>query len=290
MVALLTLLLAGLPISGPAPCPTSEEVGRALDSLGPVADTVNSARLSQIGERRLLVGLLDSHGKLLASRELEVVSDCQRMANVVAVILRLWQTQLGEQLIAPQPLPELVSTGFPAGNLSPWHGRIWVAAGASFDAVGSAADGIGAMALVFGVRPLALGGDLALFGGTLRARSLAGGGSADYTRVGLGLSAFARWPLGGISLEPRLGLLVALLVANGSGLATDFDASEVEAGLTARFRLTLEQGFWQLRPFVELGANAWPRPEQAYLGTRPTGAFFPQWEALLQGGVAFDLW
>ena len=290
MGALLTLVLTALPVLGTARCPAPEEVGLVLDSLGSVPpETANSARLSDIGDQRLLVELLDSHGTPLASRELEVISDCHQMASVVAVILGLWQTQLGEQLIVPLPLSERSSPDVRAGNPSRWHGRISAAAGASLDAVGPAADGTAAAALMFEARPLVVGGEVALFGGTVRGRSLAVGGSADYTRFGLGLNALARWPLGSVSLEPRLGLLVALLVANGSGLGSNLGASQVDVGLTLRFRLTLEQGLRPLRPFFELGANSWPRPEEAYLGTAPTGTYFPQWEALLLGGMAFDL-
>ncbi len=163
------------------------------------------------------------------------------------------------------------------------------AAGASLDAVGPAGDVTAGAALDFEAKAIVVGGELALFGESLRGRSLVVGGSADYTRVGFGLSALARWPIGSISLEPSLGLLVAVLVANGSGLASTSVASQVDVGLTFRLRLTLEQGLRPLRPFFELGVNSWPRPEEVYLGTAPTGTYFPQWEALLLGGMAFDL-
>ncbi|HTP25573.1 MAG TPA: hypothetical protein VMK12_07935 [Anaeromyxobacteraceae bacterium] len=290
MAALLMVALTALPVAGSAHCPAPEEVGRTLESLEPLAqETVGSARLSEVGSQRLLVELFDSRGKLLASRELDVLSDCRQMANVVAVILRLWQTNLGEQLITPLELSQQSSLDHRDDKPSRWHARIGVSAGASFDAVGPAADGSATAALTFGTAPIAFGTELAAFGGTVRDRSLAVGGSATYARLGLGLNALARWTIRSLSLEPRLGVLVALLAANGSGLGTNLGASQVDAGLTVRLRLTLEQGLWRLRPFLELGGNAWPRPQEAYLGTTPTGTYFPQWEAIVLGGVAFDL-
>jgi hypothetical protein len=257
--AVLGVLLMG---SGPVTvesgaCPSAQAIERGLAPLLPplpAAMAPDVARVSLRGSA-LHVALQSPDGVVIAERTLEPTGSCADLAQVVAVVIAAWESDVHPAFVRPQTeiasaaSTETVSATPTTGATVPLPARrssYDLAAGGGVSFSESAVAGVD-VAVTWAPRSSGL------------ALRISGTGeSQHHTSLGQGQAQWRRWT-GSTELGWRLGygpavldlhggLLFGLLSAQGSGFSPNEQATSFSPGLTAGARAAFwvgrSWGFW----------------------------------------------
>jgi hypothetical protein len=230
----------------------------------------SSATLDRTPEG-LRVSLLDGDGAVVSARSLPGDRACDDLAELAALVLASWLSDLTSQAASADPLPLLAAPPLP--EPSPWSWELSLAPLASF--AGSLAPG-GLLAV--GLGPAMARWDLRLAVAYDGPRSTAEGQgqSVSWQRGQLGLGGGYRFFGPPFSLEIGADLQVSDLFISGSGFSTDKSSTSLDPGVDLTARLVLLGGLWH--PWVGVWATLWIRQEYPTVG--PAGSTLP---ALPQG-------
>ncbi len=275
-------LLSAIQVSGETECPTAASVQHALVELAPGAEAASQRRATlKAAEGALTLAFLDAEGHTLGERLLPAAGTCEQRAEAAAVILVAWSGEL--------PAAELEGPALPSrsgGEASASALQLELGLGPSVGLVGGAVPGVAAGALL---RPRESRVAARMRLSVLVARRVpVGAGHAVWQRQWLGagvawLYAVGRWRF---ELFGEAG--AALLSVAGEGFTVDRSALDVDPGLGGGVRLSVRLA--NIRPFLELSALGWPRPQTLQVtGAVPWMKDLPTGELFLTGGLAFEV-
>jgi hypothetical protein len=301
-LALLALLApAGVDSGGPArvvvesdtSCPTAAEVEARLGLLLPprAPGAAPERALLTEDDRSLRVRLRAANGAQVAERDVTVTASCADRANVVAVIIAAWELQQRTERVAdpslpptarvePSPAPTtVVAATAPRGPGGP---RLELALAPGVTYAGGLEPSATLAAGVWGRR---LGARLGLFGLLPRTDPLAAG-QVRWTRVGATIEGALRARGRPGRLDAHAGLVLAAVVARGSG----FDVDQGASGLSPGGVVGADWSFLFGRAFVGAGASlsAFPAQRLVFQGSAPVARALPRLEpsvALAVGAV-----
>ncbi|HEX3695137.1 MAG TPA: hypothetical protein VH374_07080 [Polyangia bacterium] len=237
-------------VEGDSDCPSSAEVEARVASLlagDAAAGPPSVARIGHTG-RELRLRLADDRGVAIAERTLPVTSNCAEMADVVAVTITTWLTQLRPEHL--QPLPRLPSS---AARPPP------VRAPVAFD-VGA---GIGASVGEGGAAPAAgLIVSLHAGAGGPGVMARASGSTGHDVSIGTDTARWRRWDatvgpsyqflLGHWRLATGAGFSAGWISVEGQDFPVNQSAGRFSPGVGALVRLDRPFGGWS--PWLVVGA------------------------------------
>jgi hypothetical protein len=223
-------------------CPRSTEVGARVATLlaGDAAAAPPSlARIEHAG-RTLRVRLADERGVAIAERTLPATSNCAEMAEVVAVTITSWLTQLRPERLLP--LPRLPSAeAQPPTVHAPLAFDVGVGAGASVGEGGAAP----AAGLILSLHTGAGGlGVLARAGGSTGHDVSIGSSTARWRRWDATVGPSYQFLLGRWRLAAGAGFSAGWFSAGGQTFAVNQSAGRFSPGVGALLRLDRPFGGW----------------------------------------------
>jgi hypothetical protein len=239
-------------VEGDSACPSAAEVAAHVATLLPGGAPAGSppvARVDRAGAD-VSVRLADPSGALVAQRHLPAAGDCTELAELVAVTITTWMTELRPEWLPAPQLPRVVvdapapreRLGFDAG----------LGAGVSLGEGGAAGAASLLMALHAGARGL---------GAIVRATATTG---RDVS-IGAGVATWRRWEitagpsyqvplgLGRWRLAGSLGLSAGWLSAEGRDFAVNQTSRRFSPGAAGLVRVARAGGAWS--PWFALGAS-----------------------------------
>jgi hypothetical protein len=267
VLQLALLVMAAVRVEGSTTCPSPSAVTAGVSALDSAATTGSFTVRLAGSDDRLHIELFDDSNRRIAQRTLEQAGSCLERARVVAAVISLWQGQFSVESAFDPPPPESpqpsASTsrsaqrpseaGAPSVRMGAGGAALLTSSEAAFEAT-LFAD------LLFSHSPFGL--ELSLFGQTPFTVTF-DPGSASWSRWGAGVGALVAWRLGPTEIELHADLLLAFLIAQGSGLASNMTASQVDPGFQTGFRILVPAGNWS--PWLGSFASFWPRPETIYV-------------------------
>ncbi|HEV3063534.1 MAG TPA: hypothetical protein VGY48_35160 [Vicinamibacterales bacterium] len=244
---------APVTVEGDAICPGPVLVAARVATLLPGDAPVSSppvARVDRAG-RDVRVRLADPGGAIVAERILPADGDCGELADMVAVTITTWMTELRpEWLPAPRlpPVAIMVSPPAPTARLT---GEGGVGAGVSVGEGGVAE----AASLLLSLHGRSSG---------LGAMTRATGTTGRDVSVGAHTATWRRWeiavgpsyqspPIGALRLTGSLGFAAGWLSASGQDFPTNRTASRFSPGAAALIRVARARGLWS--PWFALGVS-----------------------------------
>ena len=298
---LLTLAAAGVRVEGGTACPAPADVQTRLGALlrGAEAATPAEADVVRIVDFQgaVRITLLAPDGTTLGERSLEADFPCADLAAAAALVVATWETDVHPEFAArleiapppptpPRPAPAVVHAAPPLPAAQPaWSlgaGVLATIAPSGGDASPAGGARLEAGWLGAGRR---WGARLALAATTSRTLTLPSG-DVDWRRATAAGGVLWRLTAPGRSaaVDLRADAVFAWISMVGSGFVDNHGASALDAGAGFAGRLTIGRG--TLRPWLELGAIAWPRTQVVF--ERPSGqsAELPRWEAGLALGIS----
>lgn len=285
---MLTAALLGATLLGTLPvrleadaCPSAKEIERRLETMLPATpseypDVVRVSRSAQGAH----IELMSADGVLVAERDLEHAGSCVELADMVAVIVASWQSDVHPEFVHAAPAP----TSPPAAmdeRTPRVRSHVDVAAGAGPSLSDSIALG-GALAVTWFPPDAGLGARLSAVGETTHTSDV-GIRQADWKRwlVGLELD----WRLAGAitTLDLHGGVALAIVEAGG----VDFDRNTSDTSLSAAALAGTRWSLWLGRRWAAYAdvTAAYCQRDQTLLGT--TARQLPHYQALATIGVAF---
>jgi hypothetical protein len=275
-------LLGALPVHVEASgCPSSAEIegrlGAMLRTTSPGSTDV--ARVTRSGAG-LQIELVSPDGAVIAERGLDYAGTCTELADMVAVIVASWESDVHPEFA--RPAADLVSATLPAKVESSTATRVHLdlAAGVGASLADSVAFG-GAAALTWFPTGGALGVRLSGLGETTHTTDV-GIRQAHWNRWLVALEV--DWRLAGVttSLDFHGGAALAILRAGG----VNFDQNDSATSLSAAALAGARWSFWISRhwaAYADITAAYFQR-DQALRGTEPQQ--LPHFQGLLTLGVA----
>jgi hypothetical protein len=256
-------------IHGSSACPSPEDVGKSLETLGVVVPSNQSVELEN-SPQGLRVRLVDQEGSRLAEKSFPKGASCAWLADATAQVLATWENRPPSlNLVAPELVADPEPTGTaqmetatvinpvePTSSSLPWELGLGAAL---YYANAVQPPGILAFASLGG-RPafFRLSVDL-----ELDTTVITNSGSQTWNRPALGLGGGYRFEPSFGSFELAAELLMGVLVVNGDG-PPPVRLRGFDAGLRLSGYLFI--GHSALRPWVGLSAQGW---------LRSSGLFFP---------------
>jgi len=189
---------------------------------------------------RLHVELLDAAGSVLAERDFDGDRPCAEQANLAAVFIASWESEVHPEFARPHAEPPALAPAPPESSVlvpSAWE----LAPGVSLGVAGSLAIGASLGAGWF-PRGVGLGLDLLLSGESARTADL-GTGRARWRRWTASPEAAWRWARGRLALDAHAGVTLAWLVAGG----VDFQRNETQQSFAVADTAGLRSAWWLSR-------------------------------------------
>lgn len=285
---MLTAALLGATLLGAVPvhveagdCPSAMDIERRLEAMLRTAASKSTdiARVARSGAG-LQIELVSADGVVIAERALDYAGTCAELADMVAVIVASWESDVHPEFARPPA--DLVPATTPATLDRPQEDRFHfdLAAGAGVSLADSVAFG-GAAALTWFPKGAALGLRLSGLGETSHTVSV-GIRQAHWKRwlVGLELD----WRLAGVttSLDFHGGVAMAILEAGG----VDFDQNDSDTSLSAAAVVGARWSLWvspHWAAYADVTAGYCQR-DQALRGTETQQ--LPHFQGLVTLGVA----
>jgi hypothetical protein len=224
-------------------CPSSQEVVRALVPLLPSLPAGAAPDLARVVQRAtsLHIELHSPDGVAIAERDLESTGSCAELAQIVAVVIAAWESDVHPAFA--KPMTEATSSPEPIIDATPATVRrssYDLAAGGGVSISESTVAGV---ALAFAWAPHGTGFALR-FGGM--------GESQHDVSLGQGQAQWRRWigstevgwriGLGASVVDLHGGLLFGFLTASGNGFSPNSQASSFSPGLTVGARWAVWPG------------------------------------------------
>lgn len=276
-------LLGALPVRVEAEaCPSGPEVERRLGSMLSTASPLRAdvARVMRSGAR-VQIELASADGIVIAERELDYAGTCAEIADMVAVILASWESDVHPEFA--HPAADLVSVGATAKvertTPSPWSFDLAAGAGASL------ADSLsfgGALAVTWFPKNGRLGARLSGLGETTHTSDV-GSRQGHWNRWLVGLEA--DWRFRGVvtSLDLHGGIALAILEAGG----VNFDENDSDTSLSAAALVGVRASRWVSRRWAVYSdvTAGYCQRDQRLRGTSESHPL-PHFQGLLSLGLA----
>jgi hypothetical protein len=284
------VVLASLPVRvESATCPSGQEVEQALTAiLSSVSEAIQPdvARVLRWGNR-LHVELVSPDAALIAERWIEDSGECVELAELIAVVIASWESDVRPSFSRPHPetiaVPEK-ATARPLPPPVPKPAAFYeVAAGASLSWSGSPALG-GVLALRWVPHGVGPGLRLSATVESTRTQDLADG-RAQWRRWTGSAEIDWRVPSGPRALDLHGGLALAWLAARGVGFLQNHSDDSFSAGGTAGARFS-RQATRHISVWLELAVTYWPRKQLLSGQPNATQHEIPHYQGLASIGLA----
>jgi hypothetical protein len=208
-------LLAALPVHVEAgDCPSGTEIERRLQTMLPAVSSAAAdvARVKRSGAD-LHIELVNDGGALIAERVLGAAGTCAELADMVAVIVASWESDVHPRFTGPSADPILAAPTTTAAFNAGARRNLDVAAGAGASLADSVSFG-GAVAVSWFPKGVGLGARLSGVGETTHT-TYVGIHEARWNRWLVGAEVDWRFPGATTSLDIHGGLALAILQASG---------------------------------------------------------------------------
>jgi hypothetical protein len=278
----LTLTLA---TAGDAPaasgCPSREQLGAELVSLGLGPSAVDRVRLEPLPSGRQRLSLSTADGAVLAERELPVFGDCARGAQVAAVVVAAWQTEL-DRAHLPSTEVSVVQESVRVLPGPDWE--LGVSARALVLGAPGPRFGV-SVPVVFKPSPGSIGGRAELSYDLPHSASL-GPGEISWQRAGVALGAQAGPVLERFVLDAHVQLVGALVALSSRGFTENGSTLALDGGVSggARFGVRLRG----LRIWLAVSATLWARRSLATVEGVSGSVALPAYDLLLATGLSWS--
>jgi hypothetical protein len=278
----------GIRVTGSSSCPTPADVEQRVEKLETDRAEAPTATL-ETTPAGLDLELHDAEGRLIARRTMASNPSCEEQAEMAAVLLASWLSDLGAPSMTAQRLPDAapslaqaVESPKPPRGPSPWSWEVGVGPTGSFDSSGFAPG----VAVEAGVGPSQAAWTLHLMGAYEGPRQLAvGTGTVSWQdwQVGLGASyAFSprpyRFELMGYGLLADVDL-------SGAGFPVNATSQSLQVGLNLGARLLLLEGEWH--PWLGAGTTVWLRQELPVVVGTPSSMTLPRVTGFVGLGIVW---
>jgi hypothetical protein len=275
-------LLSALPVHVEADgCPSGTEIERRLEAMLRTTSPkpADVARVTRSGSG-LRIDLVSADGVLIAERALEYAGTCAELADMVAVIVASWESDVHPEFARPAAEPVTTTAAAKAESVERPRFHFDIAAGAGASLADSVAFG-GTATITWFPK-----------GGSLGARLSGLGETTHTTNVGIRQAHWNRW-LVGLELDWRLpGITTSLGFHGGVALAVlqaggvNFDQNASDSSLSPAALAGTRWSLWVSRhwaAFADITANYCLRA-QTLRGAETRQ--LPHLEGLLTLGVA----
>jgi hypothetical protein len=196
------------------------------------------------------VRLAEPGGAIVAQRTLPATGDCGELAELVAVTVSTWMTELRPEWL---PAPRLPSVPVPAAVPAAVERLAFdagVGAGVSVGEGGAAAAAGVLLSLHSGARGF---GAMARASATTGREVDVGVGTATWRRWEITAGPSYQWPLGDWRLAASVGFSAGWLSAEGQGFAANQTSSRFSPGAAGLVRVARAPGAWS--PWFAVGAS-----------------------------------
>jgi hypothetical protein len=281
---LLVFIPASIQLTTSGTCPSADAVRSRLDSLigeqdgGPRSVTLDNS------PDGLKIVLAEHDGSVVSRRVIPSNRSCDELAQMAALILASWLSDLSSQAVTAQPLPSLSgrSPTPPVVMRSPWSWEVALAPTGSF--AGSLAPG-GLLQLE--VSPATARWIVRLLGSYDGPRQRAEGpGEISWQRLQGGLGASYELLPSPYRLEVGGDLLLSDVLMRGLQFPSDASATSLDPGLDLTVRLSLLRGHWH--PWVGIWGDLWIRQEIPSVQGLTLGSALPPLEAFAGIGLSWQ--
>ena len=285
------VVVATLPVQvESAACPSGHEVEQALAAMLPSVSEAIRPDVARVFRRdnQLQIELVNPDAAVIAERRLDENGSCAELAELIAVVIASWESDVHPEFTRPhaEPMlaapPESARPSPPAPSPAAFYE---VAAGASLSWSGSPAlAGI----LEMGWVPRGAGPGLHLSATVESTHTLDLGNSqaAAWRRYVASAEFDWRLPSGSWALDFHSGLAFGLLAASGTGFSEPHSGYSFSPGVVAgaRFsrRIMRHAALW-----LELAACYWPRKQILYGQPNASQQEIPHYQGLASIGLAF---
>jgi hypothetical protein len=283
------LLLAGaapvLPVrvEGEGLCPAATEVETRLRALVPAGDPTASQEVARIEEEHDSVRVILHRPAvgIVAERRLARAPSCSAMAAAVALAIASWETNVRPEFPvamaaatvsarAPPVSPAAIDLGVALviGRSQSWAPGLL--ARASFTPGGRRF------------------GPSVFIGWEATRTDDVGSGRVSWRRWEAALGVHHRWRGASVLADAHLELGAALVDMRGAGFEQTYRRLRImpEAAAGWRVCLPLLRSRWQVAPWADLRALAWPRKETAIELPSMSGRILPPFALMLAVGIA----
>lgn len=275
-------LLGALPVHVEAGrCPSAVEIEHRLEAMLRSASSkpADVARIIR-SDRSVHLELVSADGVLIAERDLDYAGTCAELADMAAVIVASWESDVHPEFVHAGP--HLVPAAPAAAGERPERPRFHfdVAAGAGVSLADSVALGGGA-ALTWFPRGEGLGTRLSALGETSHTLDV-GVRQAHWKRWLVGLELDWRLPRVTTTLDFHGGMALAILEAGG----VNFDQNDSDTSLSAAALAGIRWSLWiseHWAAYADVTAGYCQR-DQALLGA--TSRQLPHFQGLVSVGMA----
>lgn len=285
---MLTAALLGATLLGTLPvrleadaCPSAREIERRLETMLPATSSEHAdvARVSRSAQG-VRIELTSADGVLVAERDLDHAGSCAELADMVAVIVASWESDVHPEFVHAAPAPTVAVPAATEEMTPRVRAHIDVAAGVGPSLADSIALGA-ALAVTWFPRDAGLGARLSAVGETTHT-----------TDVGIRQAHWNRW-LAGLELDWRLaGAITSLDLHGGVALAileaggVDFDQNTHDTSISGAVLTGARWSLWfggRWGAYADVTA-AYCQRDQTLLGT--TARQLPHFQAVASIGVA----
>ncbi len=273
------MTLSAIRVAGATSCPTPSAVQRRLDSLAP--EDVSPAQVATLENvpHGVKLTLFDMSGNELSRRTFAGDQPCAELANVMALVLASWRSEL-----APQPARAIPLVSVTSGTAST-RGLSWqLAAGVSASFGGGFAPGA---LLEVAVGPA---------DSPWRVRAMGAFEASRQLIVGPGIVNWQDWQIGvggayaairePVRLEITGSAILSVLQLAGAQFTVNSSTTSLNPGVNLSARLLLLGGRWH--PWIGLGATAWLRQEVPSVQGVASSAALPRLTGAMTAGVAWS--
>jgi len=256
----LLMAASSIRVTGADACPSPDAVQRKVAALVGGATGWSATLRNTPGGLQIV--LAEADGAVVSRRVIPRLASnthrsCEDLAEIVALVLASWLSNLSSQAVSAEPLPSLsIPSPLPSSAERSWSWEV----------------GLGATGSVTG-GGLAPGGLLQLEAGPARARwalrilaaydgprqTPEGPGAVSWQRFQGGLGASYELLRGSFSLEVGGDVVLSDIALRGLGFPTDSSSTSLEAGAELGVRLALLREHWH--PWIGIWATLWTRQE-----------------------------
>lgn len=279
----LFLTTSGIRVTGAATCPSTDAVQNHLEVLLGEKNVTGWSATLRHTPGGVQVALVEGDGTVVSQRVMPSDRPCEDLANIAALLLASWLSDLTSQAVSAEPLPGL---SLPApiasepGNHS-WSWEVGLAPTGSFTG-GSLAPG-GLLQLEAGPADARWALRIAgLYDGPRQAPE--GPGAVSWQRFQGDLGATYELSRSPYSLEIGGDIVFSDLLLRGLQFPADASATSLDPGIDISFRLAALRGPWH--PWVGVWATLWTRQEVPLVQGLTLQATLPQVEACV--GLGFS--
>ena len=286
------VVVAALPVQvESADCPSGHEVEQSLTAMLPSVAKANRSDVAHVQRRakRLQVELVGPDAVVIAERWIDDSGSCLELAELIAVVIASWESDVHPEFTRPHVEPVLVplprqSVPLPAPTTPGTSAFYDVAAGTTLSWSGSPTlAGILAASWV----PRGAGPGLHLSATAESTRTLdLGTGLANWWRFNGSVEFEWRFPSGPWAMEAHGGLALGWLVASGSTFSQNSSDYSFSPGGVVGARFS-RQATHHISVWLELAVTYWPRQQLLYGQPNAPRQEIPHYQGLASVGLSF---